>query len=140
MKTPSQRATIAIGLFAGAIVWIAMPFFLPMLMWGEASSGKDIPAALFVLTGPAVYLPLSILGINRPSLASRLFYCFALLNIIFAVVWALPSSSVGEHGPWNRHPWSELLGVFVFLILPGPVLLSVFGIQFSRMPNRISNS
>jgi hypothetical protein len=122
------RALIPAGVILGLIAWVTIPIFLPLLMWGEASSGKSNCALFFVLTGPALILPWTLLGVWYPRASSRLFLLSAIVNLVAMILWIHPQ---GNYEPrWDIH---EIFGLFVSVVLPGPLLLLLFAFLFNRV-------
>jgi len=122
------RALITVGLILGAIAWVTIHIFLPMLMWGEASTGKSNHALFFVLTGPALIFPWTLLGVWHPRISSRLFLLSANVNLVAMILWIQPQGHYETR--WDIH---EMFGLLVSVALPGPLLLLLFAFLFSRV-------
>ena len=116
-----HRSLIPAGLILGGIAWLTIPIFLPLLMMGESSGSKSNHALFFVLSGPALILPWTILGRWHPRVSSLLFLFSALVNMAVIILWAQPQ---GDYVPMRD--MDDLFGLFVTLVLPGPLLLLVF--------------
>lgn len=125
---------IAIGLLLGGAVWLSMPVFLPLLIMGESSSGKGAQALFYILSGPVLVLPWTILGIWRPVWSAVLFLLSALVNTVAVILWASPS---GDHVPVRDE--AGFLELFLFACVPGPVLLLLFASLFCFTRTRRRN-
>ena len=121
MKRTPSAPLIASGVIIGGIVWMGLPLFLPLLMIGEDSSGNGSIAAFYVLSGPALVLPWTILGKWHPRLSGFLFLASALVNLVSIVLL--------EHNAPVRD-MNDFFGLLITVIIPGPLLLLIFARSF----------
>jgi hypothetical protein len=102
-----SRAARFIGLGIGAGVWLASPWFLLLV------SAEGVYAIVFLAVGPFALLPVTLLGLRRPRLASSIFLLLAVLAVIVSLKWMQT-----QVPPVTK---SDVIGVLVSCIIPGAV-------------------
>ena len=115
-----MKAAVGIGVTLGLLAWLILAIAGRLLLWGEDAKWA---CGLTLLFGPAMILPLALVGAWNPALAKWLFLMSAMFASVSLLCWIVQGSGTAK-GISDMGDLAGLLLCCVLPILGPPVLLA----------------